>query len=231
MSMLEMLVASAIFALLIAMAFQVSLFTSRATAEKLTEANVEVKGERTLKMIVEALTACTELALNTGTYADITYHSPVDIDNSGTTLYRNTQSLERGIATHAGTGLGSMHFTFAKEKALSEATEGLDLNQDGDRLDSFDMGWIERSSTLPGDIPEIIGVTNILQRKDAWGQPILSDALATDNSGRIFFRDMTSANTKHILKINLMLLAISEDRFVHLVQCKGQVFLRNQGDN
>jgi len=230
MSMMEMLVATAIFSLLIVMAFQISIFTSRAAAEKLTGANVEVKGERTLKMIVEALTVCTAIAVNPGN-ATITYNSPFDIDNSGTPLYRNTQSLERGIITAAGSGNGTMTFTFVKEKSVSEATEQLDLNQDGDTLDSFDMGWIERSSTLAGDVPEIIGVTNIVQRKDNWGRPILSDGAPTDGSGRIFFRDMTSENTKHILQINLMLLAISEDRLVHMIQCKGQVFLRNQGNN
>lgn len=229
MTMVELIVSTAIFSLLIAMAFQISMNTTRSASEKLLEATIEVKAERTLKMLTDELVSADSLApIVSSNGSSVTIQIPMDSDGDGTPLNKSDNfSLELGAVTTGGSLYnGTITYQFVSQKTLSEATESLDLNADGDQNDSFEMGYLERTSTISGDTTTVIGVTNIVQRQGAFGSSILADSNpSTDTSGRIFTKLNTEGN---LLQVSLWLMAISEDRYPHLVQSKVQLFLRNR---
>ncbi|MCW8129594.1 MAG: type II secretion system protein [Planctomycetota bacterium] len=228
MTMIELIVATVIFSLLIAMAFQISMNTTRSASEKIVQATVEVKAERTLKLVTDELISASSLAPVLATNgSSITVQVPHDNDGDGTTVSRNSNfSLELGAVTDAGKlANGTVTYTFVRDRTISEASENLDLNLDGDTNDTFDVGYLQRTSTVSGDIPVVVGVTNIIQRRNNYGASILADSNpSTDTSGRIFTRNADGT----LLQISFWLLSVSEDRNAHLVQSKVQLFLRNR---
>lgn len=229
MTMVELIVATVIFSMLIAMSFQISMSTTRSASEKLLESTVQVKAERTLKMLSDEIVSADSLApIVSADGSSITIQIPMDHDGDGTTLDKsNNFNLELGAVTSGGSLYnGTITYRFVQQKSLSEATEGLDLNADNDQNDSFDMGYLEKTSTINGDTTSVIGVTNIIQRQGNYGASILADANpASDNSGRIFTKLNTDGN---LIQVSLWLVAISEDRMPHLIQSKVQLFLRNR---
>ena len=257
-TLLEMAISMAIFSLMISMAFQISMVTTRSASEKLALTTLQVKGERTLKLIVEALTPSAQLGVD-GNGTSLSYYAPVDLDGNGTPLRFVPDPdptpplprpplvfLEYGAVSKTAQGTtafpGTMRFEYYREpytpaagfpnvvsfptpKIWSEANERVDLNGDGDRNDVFDVSCIAQMSNLPGDLPSLVGVTNILQRQGNYGASIIDDSNpASDTSGNIFYLPPGS----RVLQISLWLATITEDRIPHLINCRGQVFLRNQ---
>lgn len=229
MTLLEVVVSTGLMALLVAMAFQISAHSTRSVSERVTRSNVEVKGERTMKLMTEDLLSAAQLGVVPGTgNTRVDFFVPIVSGGRGTVLQDTTEAdpgyLRYGAATDGIESSGTMSFRFVPQQTLSENALGIDLNGDGDKSDSFDMGYIERTTTLAGDVPRLVGVTNVIQVAGAsnWGQPILTSAGAT--SGNLFRLQSNGS----ILEINLWLLAVTEDRFPHLIQCSSQVFLRNQ---
>ncbi len=229
-TLLEIMIVSVIFSLLVATAIQVSVFATRATSAKLTETNVQVKGERTLKLLIEELAISHNLSVEESTGDNLSYYSPLDIDQDGTPLNKVTRLMDYGADSGTVSGAGEMYFSFKKDRTLREAEEGVDLNLDGDKTDEFDIGYIEQFIDLAGtanDVTRVIGVNNIIQRKDQWGRSIFYDSgpqADNDPTGRIFSQNDAS------LRINLWIVGISEGRSAHLVHCQGEVFLRNQSN-
>ncbi|MCZ7647700.1 MAG: hypothetical protein M5U26_20995 [Planctomycetota bacterium] len=217
--------------LLVSMAFQVSAHSTRAVSERVTKANVEVKGERTLKMLTEELLSSSNLDVvpYTGN-TKIQYYVPIDNDSNGTVLQGpgqpNPGYLYYGVETDGVEADGTMYFEFIPERVLDEAELDIDLNANGTKTDQFDVGYIQRTTTLPGDVPRLVGVTNIVQVRGNYGAPVrdLPSTSEDDEWGKIF----RVQNNGYVLEINLWLMAVTEDRFPHLVHCQGQVFLRNQ---
>ncbi|GMV80911.1 MAG: hypothetical protein AMXMBFR7_20950 [Planctomycetota bacterium] len=230
MTLLEVVVSTGLMALLVGLAFQISAHSTRSVSERVTRSNVEVKGERTLKLLTEDLISAAQLGIVSGTgNTQVDFFVPiVDSNGRGTVLQDSSESnpgfLRYGASTDGMENSGTMTFRFVPREVLAEGTMGIDLNGDGDKSDSYDMGYIERNTSLSGDVPRLVGVTNVIQVAGAanWGQPIVSSAGA--ESGKLF----RLQNNGSILEINLWLLTVSEDRFPHLVQCSSQVFLRNQ---
>lgn len=228
MTMVEMMVATTVFSLLIAMAFQISMSTTRAASEKLMISTLEVKGERTLKLVTDELVSASSLApVVASNGSSITVQVPLDNDGDGTTVSKSANfSLELGSVTESGSASnGLTTYAFVPQRVISEADESLDFNLDGDMNDEFEVGYLQRSSTVAGDLPVVVGVTNIIQRRGNHGASILSDSNpASDTSGRIFTRNADGT----LLQVSFWLLTVSEDRIAHLVQSKVQLFLRNR---
>jgi len=228
-SLLEAAVAVMIMSMVILISLEITMVASTSFTDKVTKSTLEVKGERTLKLVVEAVTESAQLGVGPE-FTSITFFVPFDNDGDGTVLTGNSinpddlGNLEFGAVTQAGAGNGTITFQFIPQDVFTEAAENLDLNGDGDLNDVFDVGYIEQSSTLPGDMPFQIGVNNIVQRQGAWGTSILFDNNPGDTTGQIF---ELPAGTR-VLNVNLWLMASSRDRRAYLVRCNEQVFLRNQ---
>lgn len=226
MTMVELAVAMLIFSILVIVAFGITASTTRAAADKIAESTLQVKGERTLKLITETLSPSAQLGVDANG-AGLTYYVPVDIDGSGTVLSGGTGTgsglLEYGATNGSTSTNGTMRFSYVASTLLNENLEVVDLNGDGDRLDIFDIGYVQQSTSISGDLPKIVGLTNIAQRQGNYGTTIDVDNGAS-GSGRLF--NLPSGS--RVLQVSIWLMTISEDRLPHLVQCKSYVFLRNQ---
>ena len=249
-TLVEMVVAVAVFAAIVAVALDMSLMASRAASDTASRSALENEAEQHSLELIEALSDCTKL----WSYADthfVVFSVPVDGDGNGTVLDAGDPAT--GVLPHiefgaraselaaplpngeivyffggqGATGYGSAELgTF---RTLSEAVEGVDINGDGDMNDTFDVGTIYRqiydSNGTAVTSPRPITGPNVVQRSGRanYGKCIKHDNCTVCDSSKIFFLDHT-----YIMHVNLWLLRMPESRRPILVHTHQQVYLRNQ---
>jgi hypothetical protein len=179
-TLVEVVIALAVFALMIVMALGISRFSTLSVAEKIHLGTLQVKSERTLKKLIESLSTSATLTVNTATatspyvrgpHASLTYYVPRDKDSTGTPIaavpdgvtdvpeYMKTNQtsdprvLEYGLdpSVPEANPDGVMVFRFESDRTISEVGEGFDLNGDGDTDDVFDVGRIRMEYYLSTD--------------------------------------------------------------------------------
>ena len=246
-TLVEMMVAVAVFAIVVAMALEMSLIASRATTDTVNRSVLEGEAESAAVRLVESLSACTKLWSYSDTHF-VVFSVPVDNDSNGTVLDKGDMStgllptIEWGAAADdlpAPIPGGEIVYFFGGAGAtdpetgqmgtfrtIVESVENVDINGDGDMNDSFDMGTIYRR--IAGATPSVIPLSgpNVIQRSGVsnYGKCIKHDNCTFGcTSGRIFFLDGS-----YVMHVNLWMLKIPESRRPILVHAHQQVYLRNQ---
>ncbi|MCX7805191.1 MAG: prepilin-type N-terminal cleavage/methylation domain-containing protein [Planctomycetota bacterium] len=246
-TLVEMMVAVAVFAVVVAMALEMSLLASRATTDTVNRSVLEGEAEQTAVRLIESLSACTKLWSYTDTHF-VVFSVPVDNDANGTVLDKGNMStgllpnIEWGAAAEdlsAPIPGGEIVYFFGGQGAtdpetgqlgtfrtIVESVERMDINGDGDMNDSFDVGTICRR--IAGATPAVIPVSgpNVIQRSGVsnYGKCIKHDNCTLNCiSGKIFYLDGS-----YVMHVNLWMMKIPESRRPVLVHAHQQVYLRNQ---
>jgi hypothetical protein len=106
----------------------------------------------------------------------VAFELPIDADGNGS-FYDAHDALEWGAVVNGKAVLGARTaFQFATDSTVDEATLGCDLNGDGDRLDRFDVGHLERVKP-DGSVEPLTGAT-ILQPAGNHGGDLDGDGVA-----------------------------------------------------
>jgi hypothetical protein len=117
---------------------------------------------------------------------------------------------------------------FSPVRTIKEADVDVDMNDDGDRLDTFDLGQIRRriwNTDNPAIAPADLGLgpTNILQERCDWGNDLDSDGF----DDPIFLWDADSRQ----LHVQLLIMGYSATDRPITRRVNSVVYLRNQPEN
>ena len=155
------------------------------------------------------------------------YQIPTDPTGNGNFI--NGATLRWG-ATVADVPLadGFHAIVFVPAFAFSEADTGDDINKDGDRLDTFDVGQLRRlgwDATNPGGAVDDLGLgpRNILQERCNWGGDLDGDGL----DDPMFLWDETTRR----LHVRLFVIGRTRADSPIVRRVESMVFLRNEFSN
>lgn len=216
-TLLEMGVAVTIFSMIAVIALVLSTKTAQYVGDEILQNDLHNKTETTLKKVAGYLSQSTRLGVSAdGT--SVTLQVPIDVNGNGSVLDASGV-LEFGVQTEDGqTGNGVITFIFVVDRQLSEIALGRDLNGDGDRNDIFDLGFIERTSTLPGDTTQQYGLPNIVQPSGNHGGDITGNG-QPDPIFSVVGRRLT---------VNIWALGQNKEGEGFMARSTTDVFLRNQ---
>ena len=156
------------------------------------------------------------------------YQIPVDIAGDGSYFDANGEiqwgAVVNGVVTLDGTSC----FYFEPAVVVTEVGRGGDLNRDGDRNDTFDLGrirmrtwFVTNPDTLYSDVA--LGPPIVLQEQCNWGGDLDADGFEDP----IFLWDGESGR----LRLRLFILAEAADQMPHLRIVEAILFLRNGIDD
>jgi hypothetical protein len=239
-TLIEMMVAVAVFAVVVALGLEMTLVASHNACDTIARSALEGDAEQGALRLAEILSSCTKLWSYADTYYVI-FSVPVDQDKCGTVLDKlDPPNIEWGAVTESQViGGGEIVYFFGGSgatdpetgalgtfKTISEAVEHIDINGDGDMTDTFDVGTVYRR--VAGATPQVVPLTapNVIQRSGTanYGKCIKHDNCTFGcDAGKIFFLDGTN-----VMHVNLWLLRIPETRRPVLVFAHQKVYLRNQ---
>jgi len=150
----------------------------------------------------------------------------VPVDPAGGTNYLSGEDIQWGsVVGNVPLLSGWSSIEFVPNTTFDETTTGDDINNDGDTLDSFDVGQLRRKSwdtNNPGGIVDDLGLgpTAILQERCSWGSDL-------DNDG---FEDpifLWNEQTR-TLHIRLFLIGRSVRDLPIVRRVESVLFLRNE---
>ncbi|MDP6837337.1 MAG: prepilin-type N-terminal cleavage/methylation domain-containing protein [Planctomycetota bacterium] len=153
----------------------------------------------------------------------------VPIDPSGGTDFLDGDSIRWGAEVR-GVPLtsGWQALVFSPRSSLSEVDLREDVNQDGDRLDVFDVGQIRRlawDTADPGAPIEDrgLGPAVILQERCAWGSDLDGDGFEDP----LFYWD----TERRMLHIRLVIIGHARADIPVVRRVEASVFLRNEAED
>ena len=197
-SLLEMMIAVALLAVLFAAVFASLHQMSRAMSGEIASTVLNQETVRGLERMTEKLRPSRIQNLADAGGPNLEFFLPVDADQDGDTLDANLK-IEWGQRGPQGVKLNAVSvIRFVKSSTYSEAAQKYDLNRDGDKSDNFDIGRLEEAlypgATLTGTptmtrpiTPDIVVQMTGNALADLNGDGV-SDPLFHDDGGRLRIR-------------------------------------------
>lgn len=145
------------------------------TGSEIVRSNLRLRGEVVSERIVKELEfAALDLPTNNGT--TLAWQTAVDPDGDGSLL--GADGLPQWGGRVGGVATAGVRTTvrWVMERTVDEAALGSDINADGDQLDAFDLGRIERVEP-DGTTAPLLGAW-VVQRNGAWGGDLDGDGTA-----------------------------------------------------
>lgn len=238
-SLLEVLVATAIFSLIVLLVGMTFSSTGNMVAIEATRNELERSGQRVLEVMAAELRDSAPVRatlLNGG--SGIRFEVPVDLDGDGT-LLDAAGELEFGFLQGGAPQQGVIIYRFVQNvrggvpDVLDEAAMNMRLNNDADMTDRFARGYLIRSTqVLPGG-PEVVSgtaLTNpfIAQPDGNWGGDLTGNGMPDPIFSYVDAAGNVVAGPTSRIRINLWFLDVGSGKFRHFVQTQTCVGLRNR---
>ncbi len=185
----QTLIETAIALTLTAMIIGISLrsaFTPE-TGTEIVRSNLRLRGEVITERVAKELEFAA-LDLPTGNGTSLAYQQPVDTDGDGSLLDANGQPQWGGRVAGVATAGARTTVRYILDRTVDEALLAADINRDGDRLDRFDFGRLERVEP-DGSVAALLGAWAVMPNGN-WGGDIDGDGtadplFAIDDSGTL----------------------------------------------